>query len=387
MRRKTIAYMGYAWLNELSENVVLISVLVYAGHLAMNGLLTIEQITSFLLYQLQLGENFYNLNYVFSGLMESVGASRKVFEYMHKKPDIPYNGTVERPVQGSIEFEDVSFSYPTRPNSKVLKHLSLSIKPGETVALVGPSGAGKSSIIALLEYFYEVNKGKIKLDGVDIKEYAHRFYHQQVSLVSQEPTLYSGSVRYNILYGCEEWATDDDMIEAAKLANAHGFITELEHGYDTKCGEKGVQMSGGQKQRIAIARALVRKPAVLILDEATSALDAESEYIIQQALNQCSVGRTVIVIAHRLSTVEKADRIFVIQKGQVVQEGSHQTLMEVDGIYKNLVKRQLLNGAESSGQDDSGVMDSPESVKQQEPTNSDQVQQVDELVLPEESQA
>ncbi|CAD5210027.1 unnamed protein product [Bursaphelenchus okinawaensis] len=354
MKKKTLAFMGYAWLNELSENIVLISVLVYAGHLAMNGLLSIEQITSFLLYQLQLGETFYNLNYVFSGLMESVGASRKVFEYMHKEPEIAYNGTIQKPVEGSIKFEDVSFSYPTRPNSEVLKSLNMTINPGETCALVGPSGAGKSSIIALLEYFYEIGKGRITLDGVDIKDYAHRFYHQQVSLVSQEPTLYSGSIRYNILYGCEEWATDTDMIEAAKLANAHDFISELDEGYDTKCGEKGVQMSGGQKQRIAIARALIRKPAVLILDEATSALDAESEYIIQKALNQCSVGRTVIVIAHRLSTVEKADRIFVIKKGQVIQEGNHQSLMAVDGVYKQLVRRQLLNKEKEDGKDGSG---------------------------------
>ncbi|CAD5210025.1 unnamed protein product [Bursaphelenchus okinawaensis] len=388
MKKKTVAYMGYAWLNELSENVVLIAVLVYAGHLAMNGLLTIEQITSFLLYQLQLGETFYSLNYVFSGLMESVGASRKVFEYMHKDPEIPYDGTVEKPVEGQIKFENVNFAYPTRPNSEVLKGLNLSINPGETVALVGPSGAGKSSIIALLEYFYEIGGGKITLDGVNIRDYAHKYYHQQVSLVSQEPTLYSGSIRYNILYGCEEWATDTDMIEAAKLANAHDFISELDEGYDTKCGEKGVQMSGGQKQRIAIARALVRKPAVLILDEATSALDAESEYIIQKALNQCSVGRTVIVIAHRLSTVEKADRIFVIKKGQVIQEGNHQSLMEVEGMYRQLVKRQLLNG--ESSKDDSGVeeVDSPISMKQAPGMTGmlKDVEQVNELDL-QESQA
>uniref|UniRef100_A0A1I7RMV3 ABC transporter ATP-binding protein n=1 Tax=Bursaphelenchus xylophilus TaxID=6326 RepID=A0A1I7RMV3_BURXY len=344
LKHKAIMSFGYITLSDSIEYLVLVLILFYAGHLANAGDLTIEQITAFILYQLQLIEIFYNIDYVFANMMGSVGASRKVFEYMNKLPEIPYDGTVERKVEGNIEFEDVSFAYPTRPHSEVLKSINISIKPGETVALVGPSGAGKSSIISLLEYFYETTKGAIKLDGVNIREYAHRFYHQQVSLVSQEPTLYSGSIKDNILYGCEEWCTEDDMIEAAKLANAHGFITELEKGYETKCGEKGVQMSGGQKQRIAIARALVRKPAVLILDEATSALDSESEYIIQKALNQCAVGRTVIVIAHRLSTVEKADRIFVIQKGEVVQEGNHQTLMQTDGLYRDLVKRQLFGG-------------------------------------------
>jgi len=224
-----------------------------------------------------------------------------------------------------------------------LKNLTLNIQAGQTVALVGPSGAGKSSVIALLEHFYETNAGRILVDGVDITQYRHAHYHKQVSLVSQEPVLYSGTVRYNILYGCEEWANDSHMIEAAKLANAHDFISELDHGYDTKCGEKGVQMSGGQKQRIAIARALVRNPSILILDEATSALDSESEHIIQKALQQAAVGRTVIVIAHRLSTVENSDCIFVINKGQVVQSGTHRQLMGEEGLYKLLVQRQLMS--------------------------------------------
>ncbi|CAD5232667.1 unnamed protein product [Bursaphelenchus xylophilus] len=341
LKHKAKMSFGYITLSEITEYLVLVLVLLYAGHLAFTSSLTIEQITAFILYQIQMIDIFYNMDYVFANMMRSVGASRKVFEYMNRQPEIPYEGMAEGKVKGNIEFDDVSFFYPTRPHSEVLKSINLSIKPGETIALVGPSGAGKSSIISLLEYFYETTKGVIKLDGVDIREYAHRFYHQQVSLVSQEPTLYSGSIKDNILYGCEEWCTEDDMVEAARLANAHGFITELEEGYETKCGEKGVQMSGGQKQRIAIARALVRRPAVLILDEATSALDSESEYIIQKALHQCAIGRTVIVIAHRLSTVKKADRIFVIEKGEVVQEGNHQTLMETDGLYKDLVKRQL----------------------------------------------
>ena len=237
--------------------------------------------------------------------------------------------------------------------------MTFHVNPNETIALVGPSGAGKSSIISLLEHFYEAQSGNITLDGISIRDFDHKYLHQKVALVAQEPVLYDGTVRYNILYGCEGWKTEEDMVEAAKLANIHDFILETEKGYDTQCGEKGVQMSGGQKvgsivhhsliysnllfqQRIAIARALVRSPAVLILDEATSALDAESEHIIQEALQKCAVGRTVIVIAHRLSTVEKADRIVVIQKGKVVQFGNHHSLMQdPTGLYFSLVHRQL----------------------------------------------
>ncbi|KAH7699911.1 Half-transporter 2 [Aphelenchoides avenae] len=346
--------MGFTWVNELSNNIILIAVLFYGGHLVLTSKMTSSQIISFLLYQMQLGENFYNLNYVFTGLMESVGASRKVFEYMHRQPKISNDGALMLSVKGKVAFTDVSFTYPTRPNVAVLENLNFEIQPGETVALVGPSGAGKSSIISLIEHFYEAAKGQVTLDNVSIEQFDHVYYHQQIALVAQEPVLYADSVRYNILYGCEDWATDEDMIAAAKLANVHDFIMEMEKGYDTKCGEKGVQMSGGQKQRIAIARALIRKPKVLILDEATSALDSESEHIIQEALQKCAVGRTVIIIAHRLSTVEKADRIIVINKGRLMEAGSHAELMNnPNGLYRSLVKRQLLNANPNGETDES----------------------------------
>ncbi|KAI6217653.1 Antigen peptide transporter 2 [Aphelenchoides fujianensis] len=293
-RKNAVVSMGYTWLNELFDNLIYVCVLFYVGHLAMKGELTASQATTFLFYQMELEGNLYSLTYVFSGLMGAVGASRKVFEYIDRVPKIKNEGTVKDSVQGNIRLEAVHFAYPTRATTQVLKNVSLDIPAGQTVAFVGPSGAGKSSIIALLEHFYESNQGHIFLDGVEITKYDHAYYHQQVSLVSQEPVLYSG--------------------------------------------------------RIAIARALVRKPSVLILDEATSALDSESEHIIQEALKKCSVGRTVIVIAHRLSTVENADRIFVINKGCVVQSGNHRQLMtEEGGLYQTLVRRQLLNsGAVSS---------------------------------------
>lgn len=294
--------------------------------------------------------------------METVGASRKVFELMSRKPKFVLDG-VEKPlVNGNIHFSEVDFTYPSRPNNPVLKNLTLNIKAGETVALVGPSGGGKSSIVSLIEHFYQPDNGTITLDGIPIKDINHVYYHQKIALVAQEPILYDGSVRHNILYGCD-FATEDDMINVSKMANVHDFVIELEKGYDTNCGEKGVQMSGGQKQRIAIARALVRNPAVLILDEATSALDTESEALVQEALSRCAQERTVIIIAHRLSTIEKADKIAVIVKGNLVQvrilprtlhilsfnlfslqTGTHNELMtDTDGVYYSLVSRQMLN--------------------------------------------
>lgn len=340
-KKKSIAYMGYTWTNEFCDNAILVAVLFYGGHLVLTGKMTADNLISFLLYQMQLGENLYNIGYVFTGLMESVGASRKVFEFMLREPTVLNNGTKTTAVIGDLRFNEVTFAYPSRPNNIVLQDVSFSISPGETIALVGPSGGGKSSIVSLIEHFYDCNKGQILVDGVPINEYDHEHIHQKIALVAQEPVLYEGTVRDNILYGCD-WANEEDMLNAAKMANVHDFVMETEHGYDTNCGEKGVQLSGGQKQRIAIARALVRRPAVLILDEATSALDAESEHIVQEALACCCHERTVIVIAHRLSTVEKADRIIVIDKGRVVQQGRHEELLAQEGLYRSLVQRQLL---------------------------------------------
>ncbi|VDM95171.1 unnamed protein product [Thelazia callipaeda] len=343
-QKKALAYMGYTWTNEFCDNAVLVAVLFYGGHLVLSGKMTGSGLISFLLYQLQLGENLYSIGYVFTGLMEGVGASRKVFEYMLRKPKVLHIGTRKTEIKGEVQFDSVFFTYPSRPNNPVLKDVTFTIHPGETVALVGPSGGGKSSIVSLIEHFYECNDGKVLIDGNPVADYDHQYIHQKIALVAQEPVLYEGSVRHNILYGCE-WATEEDMLNASEMANVHDFIMETEDQYDTNCGEKGIQLSGGQKQRIAIARALVRRPAILILDEATSALDVESEHTVQEAIARCARNKTVIVIAHRLSTVENADRIIVISKGHVEQIGSHKDLLAQDGLYRSLVQRQLIDSS------------------------------------------
>ncbi|CAJ0592093.1 unnamed protein product [Cylicocyclus nassatus] len=348
-KKKAIAYMGYAWNNEFCENAILVAVLYYGGHPVMSNMMTADQLITFLLYQIQLGENLYSIGYVMTGLMECVGASRKVFEYMLRVPAIENDGKEEPPLQGHVEFKDVHFTYPSRPNNPALKDLDLVIQAGRTTALVGPSGGGKSSIVALLQHFYEPDAGTITIDGVNVRDISHMYFHHKIAMVAQEPVLYNGSVRYNILYGCD-WATEEDMLRAAHTANVHNFVMELEKGYDTDCGDKGLQMSGGQKQRIAIARALVRNPVLLILDEATSALDAESEALVQEALNKCAQGRTVLIIAHRLSTIEKADHIAVINKGSLVQTGNHAELMkDQNGLYYSLVSKQLLSSKIKEG--------------------------------------
>lgn len=343
LKKRSWAYFGYTIITEMCENIILIGILSFGGYLCLTDSMTTDDLIKFLLYQMQLGENFYNLGWVFTNMMQAVGSSRKVFDYILRNPKINNDGTLKPAIKGDIKIKNVFFNYPSRPNQKILQDFSLHIKAGETVALVGSSGNGKTTIVSLLQRFYLPEKGEILLDDININLISHQYYHQKIALVAQEPILYSGTIRENILYSYDD-GTEEEMIEAAKLANCHDFIMEMSDGYNTTCGEKGIKMSGGQKQRIAIARALVRKPAVLILDEATSALDAESEHKIQEALDKCSKNITIIKVAHRLNSVENADRICVVDKGVIIQEGNHQKLMEnKDGMYYNLVQKQLLS--------------------------------------------
>ncbi|KAL8162250.1 hypothetical protein V2J09_013739 [Rumex salicifolius] len=251
---------------------------------------------------------------------------------------IDESGTVLEDFKGEIELKNVGFSYPSRPDTRIFRDINLTIRAGQTVALVGESGSGKSTVISLLQRFYDLDSGHITLDGVDIQNLQLKWLRQQMGLVSQEPVLFNDTIRANIAYGKGGNATETEVVEAAEMANAHNFISALHQGYETVVGERGTQLSGGQKQRVAIARAIVKRPKILLLDEATSALDAESERVVQDALDRIMVGRTTIVVAHRLSTIKNADVIVVVKNGFIVEKGKHETLLCVkDGTYASLV--------------------------------------------------
>lgn len=271
------------------------------------------------------------------------GAAAKVFSIIAREPKIDTLAAVgDRPdkCEGNIEFKKVYFNYPSRKTVKILQGVSLHIRRGETVALVGSSGCGKSTCVQLLQRFYDTLDGEIAIDGRDIKTLDVNWLRSRIGVVGQEPVLFDTTIYENISYG-NELASKEDIENAAKAANAHDFIKKLPNGYETLVGEKGAQMSGGQKQRIAISRALVRNPDILLLDEATSALDTASEAKVQAALEKASEGRTTIIVAHRLSTIRKADKIFVLKDGMVVEVGTHKELMDMDGQYKSLVLNQV----------------------------------------------
>ena len=251
-------------------------------------------------------------------------AGYKMFETIERKPEIDANdpkGKILDNVRGEIEFRDVHFSYPSRPNDKVFSGFSLFIPSGTTIALVGQSGSGKSTIVSLIERFYDPRSGAVLIDGIDLRDLQLRWIRGKIGLVGQEPALFAASIRENIAYG-KEGATVEEIRAAAALANAAKFIDKLPNGLDTMVGEHGSQLSGGQKQRIAIARAILKDPRILLLDEATSALDAESEHVVQEALDRIMVNRTTVVIAHRLSTIRNVDAIAVVQDGQIVEQGT-----------------------------------------------------------------
>lgn len=273
-------------------------------------------------------------------------AARSLKELFDRKPSIdPWcaDGSRVDSVEGTIEFRDVHFRYPTRPDQPVLRGLNLIVKPGQYVAFVGASGCGKSTAIALLERFYDPLVGGIYVDGKEISSLNVNDYRSFLALVSQEPTLYQGTIRENILLGINHTDVPDSMVEfACKEANIYEFIQSLPDGFSTVVGSKGTMLSGGQKQRVAIARALIRDPKILLLDEATSALDSESEHVVQAALDVAAKGRTTIAVAHRLSTIQKADIIYVFDQGKVVEAGTHAELMKMGGRYSELVNLQSL---------------------------------------------
>lgn len=343
--KESFLYGGYRWCTEILALALDVIVLLYGGHLVLEGELSGGYLVSFILYQLQLSFYIDEVGEIYTGLMESVGASQKVFELIDRKPKIQNNGIVmPTEVLGEVKFQNVSFAYPTRPDILVLDNVSFNAGPGEVIALVGPSGGGKSTCISLLEHFYEPTAGEVLIDSTPVKNFEHKYLHNKVALVGQEPVLFARSVKENIAYGLDNnGEIDQSLVEnVSELANAHSFISDMPEGYDTETGEKGLQLSGGQKQRVAIARALVRNPRILLLDEATSALDAESEHLVQDAIYKNLAGHTVLIIAHRLSTIEKADKIVVIDQGRVIAQGKHRELVEQNGLYAKLVRRQML---------------------------------------------
>lgn len=321
----------------------IVAVIWYGATLLQEGSMSMGDLVSFVLYTTFIGGSIAGLGDLYGQLQKAIGASERVLEITSLSPEAEEKEEqdVSLQLQGDIQFRDVQFAYPTRADVPVLKGLDLHIRPGEKVALVGPSGAGKSTIIQLLMRFYPLNGGKILADGQDIASLNLNAFRRHIGIVPQEVILFGGSIRENIAYG-KHTATDEEIREAARKANALQFIEKFPQGLDTLVGERGVKLSGGQRQRIAIARAILKDPEILVLDEATSSLDAESEHLVQEALDELMVGRTTIIIAHRLATIRKVDRIYVINDGQISESGTHADLLqEADGAYANLVRLQL----------------------------------------------
>ena len=318
----------------------------YGGTLVIREELSVGTLTSFLLYVITVAFSVGMLGSLWTDFMSAYGASGRIFELLEKPTEDIETGLAHIEA-GQIEFQDVHFAYPSRAEFPVLKGVSFSISPNETVAVVGSSGAGKSTLVQMLMRFYETTSGSIFIDGHDSKSYSLKGLRESIGLVSQEPVLVSESLFENIRYGKPE-ATLLEVQSAAKKAFAHDFITSFPDGYETLVGERGVQLSGGQKQRVAIARALLKNPRILVLDEATSALDAESEHLVQKALEDQIGKRSTLIIAHRLSTVKRADKILVMQEGRVVQVGTHAELFKQEsGLYHKLVERQFENSKET----------------------------------------
>lgn len=331
---------AFAVVNTITDVAPLL-VIGYAGYQVINGDLSIGTMVAFIAYIERLYSPLRRLVNSSTTLTQSFASMDRIIELM----DEPYDITnVKQPVHlsrsnGELAFENVGFSYDGE--SQILSQVNFKVSPGETVAFVGMSGGGKSTIISLIPRFYDVTSGQISLDGQPIQNYEIESLRKQIGIVMQDNLLFSDSVKSNILMGNPQ-ATEEEIVRAAKAANAHDFIMQLENGYDTLVGERGVKLSGGQKQRIAIARVFLKNPPIIILDEATSALDLESEALIQDSLNQLSENRTTLIVAHRLSTITNDDRIFVVDRGKIIESGTHQELMTKKSVYYDLFMIQDL---------------------------------------------
>jgi len=315
----------------------------YGGKLIREGVMPVGDLLTVFMNIIWGIMGFGLIAQILPDIMKAKGAAAGIFALLDRVPEINTNegiGLTLPHIDGKVTFQNVTFAYPTRSDTKVLRKLNLVINKGQTVALVGPSGSGKSTVIQLLERFYDPLRGTVMIDDIDIKDFDLKWFRRNVGLVSQEPTLFTGTISENILFGNPD-ATIEEVEQAAKLANAYDFIMQQPNGFNTLVGEKGTQLSGGQKQRIAIARAVLKNPKILLLDEATSALDTESERLVQNALDNLMQGRTTIIIAHRLSTIRNANVICVMMNGKIVEQGTHDQLLELNGVYTSLAAKQL----------------------------------------------
>jgi ATP-binding cassette, subfamily B, bacterial len=311
------------------------------------GAMTVGELIQFVIYAVMVAGAVGALSEIWGELQRAAGATERLVELLNttdavQDPNHPV--ALPRPVRGAIAFHDVTFRYPARPETSALNGVSLRVAPGETVALVGPSGAGKTTILQLLMRFYDPQSGRITLDGVALSDMERADFRRAMALVPQDPVIFAASARDNIRFGRPE-ASDAEVEAAARAAAAHDFLSALPQGYDSSLGERGVMLSGGQKQRVAIARAILRDAPILLLDEATSALDAESEQAVQAAVERLSQGRTTLVVAHRLATVKRADRILVFDQGRIVASGTHEALVAEGGLYARLARLQFTDGS------------------------------------------
>ncbi len=320
--------------------LALVAIFWFGGTEVLAGRLTAGDLVAFIFYAFNIARSVGGLSQLYTVFNSAAGASERIFELLDTTPEVrdAPGATTLPPVRGAVRFEDVSFQY--EPGRPVLRGITLSVEPGETVALVGPSGAGKTTLLNLIPRFYDPTAGRLLVDGHDLRAVTLRSLRTQIAVVPQEVHLFGTSIRENIRYGRLD-ATDAEIEAAARAANAHAFIEALPDGYDTTVGERGLKLSGGQRQRIAIARALLRDARILLLDEATSSLDSASEALVQEALERLMTDRTTFIIAHRLSTVLHADRIVVLDRGRIVQQGTHAALVAEDGLYRDLAALQF----------------------------------------------